>query len=174
MNKTKTYLNVFTSVLLFLSIVFTSHARVTGKKSLTLEGERKIMAQINPIGSTDRVIYFNSAEVSAAFKKGTVSLIKFSDYKVLASHREVPGIPEVHLKDTDVFYVLEGSATLVTGGTVVDGHPIATDEIRGKVITGGKIYKLNKGDVIIIPKNTPHWFKEVREPFYYFTVKITS
>jgi mannose-6-phosphate isomerase-like protein (cupin superfamily) len=154
------YLKGTTLVLLFLTIAALSYA--------------KVMAETNSAGSADRVIYFNSAEVSAAFKKGTSSLIKFSNYKVLACHREVPGIPEVHIKDTDVFYVLEGSASLVAGGTVVGGHPTTPDEIRGKKITGGKAYKLNKGDVIIIPRNTPHWFKEVPGPFYYFAVKITS
>lgn len=173
MNKTIAYSKAVTLVLLFLSTAVATHAEAMDKKATTSEDE-KIMGGTNSARSTDEVIYFNSAEVSAAFKKGTTSLIKFSNYKVLACHRESPGIPEVHLKDTDVFYVLEGSATLVTGGTVVGGHPITSDEIRGKGIRGGKPYKLNRGDVIIIPKNTPHWFKEVPEPFYYFAVKITS
>ena len=173
MNKTIVYLKTVIPLLLFLSTAITTHAKVIDKKTPTPE-DKKIIAGTDSAGSADRVIYFNSAEVSAAFKKGTTSLIKFSNYKVLVSHREVPGIPEVHIKDTDVFYVLEGSATLITGGTVVGGHPISSDEIRGKEITGGKAYKLNRGDVIIIPKNTPHWFKEVPKPFYYFAVKITS
>ena len=160
--------------LIFSAIAATSQDQIVDKKTPALEGEKQVITEANSAGSTDRVIYFNSDEVSAAFKKGTTSLIKFSNYKVLASHREVPGIPEVHLKDTDVFYVLEGSATLVTGGTVVGGRPIGSDEIRGKQITGGIVYKLNKGDVIIIPKNTPHWFKQVTGPLYYFAVKITS
>ncbi len=157
---------------MFLSIAIANHAQVMDRKTFTLEGERKVIAETNSARSTDRVIYFNSAEVSAAFKKGTTSLIKFSNYKVLVGHREILGIPEVHLKDTDVFYVLEGSATLVTGGTVVDRHSIASDEIRGKEIKGGKEYKLNKGDVIIIPKKIPHWFKEVTNPFLYYVVKV--
>lgn len=170
-------MNCFKNVVIaltFSTIATTSQDQIVDKKAPILEGERKAMAEANSAGSADRVIYFNSDEVSAAFKKGTTSLIKFGNYKVIASHREVPGIPEVHLKDTDVFYVLEGSATLVTGGTVVGGRPIGSDEIRGKQITGGMAYKLNKGDVIIIPKNTPHWFKQVTGPFYYFAVKIAS
>jgi mannose-6-phosphate isomerase-like protein (cupin superfamily) len=174
MNKTIAYLKIVIPLLLFLSTAITTHAEAMDKKTPTPGRERKTTTETNSAGSTDRVIYFSSAEVSAAFKKGTTSLIKFSNYKVLASHRETPGIPEVHLKDTDVFYVLEGSATLIAGGTVVGGHPISSDEIRGKDITGGKAYKLNRGDVIIIPKNTPHWFKEVSRPLYYFAVKITN
>ncbi len=167
-------LKIVALILSLLLIATASYAQVMDKKTLALVGEMKVMPEKNSAGSADRIIYFSSAEVSAAFKKGTTSLIKFSNYKVLACHREVPGIPEVHLKDTDVFYALEGSATLVTGGTLVGGHSIASDEIRGKEITGGKAYKLKKGDVIIIPKNTPHWFKEVPAPFYYFAVKIIS
>lgn len=173
MNKTIAYLKAVTLFLLFLSTAIATHPEGMNKKATITEDE-EIMSGINSGRSADGVIYFNSADVSAAFKKGTTSLIKFGNYKVLACHRESPGIPEVHIKDTDVFYVLEGSATLVTGGTVVGGHPISSDEIRGKGITGGKPYRLNKGDVIIIPKNTPHWFKEVPEPLYYFAVKIAS
>ena len=53
--------------------------------------------------------------VAAAFAKG-IPLIETDDYKIHASRREAPGVAEVHTRDTDIAYVIQGSATLVTGG----------------------------------------------------------
>ncbi len=73
--------------------------------------------------------------------------------------------------DADIVYVLDGTATLVTGGTAVNSKPIAADEFRGERIDGGETRLLSKGDVIIIPAGVPHWFKEVTNPFLYYVVK---
>ncbi|MBZ5553720.1 MAG: heme-binding protein [Acidobacteriia bacterium] len=117
------------------------------------------------------VSYFEKNMVDDAFAKGAV-LFKDSDkYMVHASRRENAGMAEVHTKDADIIYVLDGTATFVTGGSVVEEKTIAPDEIRGKEISGGETRKLNKGDVIIVPAGTPHWFKEVTNPFLYYVVK---
>ena len=79
---------------------------------------------------------------------------------------------EVHLQDTDIIYVQDGSATVVTGGTVVDGNDTAPGEIRGARIADGARRTLVKGDVLIVPNGTPHWFEEVRAPFTYYVVKV--
>jgi len=120
------------------------------------------------------VSYFSKAEVDEGFSKGAV-LFEGSggrNYMVHTSRREGPGMVEVHTKDTDILYVLKGSATVVTGGTMVDGKPIAADEIRGREISGGESRKLVPGDVMIIPNGVPHWFKEVQAPFLYYVVKV--
>lgn len=54
-----------------------------------------------------------------------------STLKLNASHRDAAGMAEVHELDTDIVYVLEGTATLVTGGTVQEGRTTAPAEIRG-------------------------------------------
>ena len=72
---------------------------------------------------------------------------------------------EIHTKDADIVYVLEGTATLVTGGSAVNLKPTAADEFRGERIDGGETRLLANGDVIIIPASVPHWFKEVSNPF---------
>jgi glc operon protein GlcG len=118
------------------------------------------------------VAYFDKSKVSAAFAKG-VPLIEIANYKVHASRRTEPGVAEVHVKDTDIIYVLEGSAMLVTGGDVVDGKTTAPDEIRGREIKGGESRNITKGDVIIVPAGVPHWFKEVKGPVIYYVVKVS-
>ncbi len=95
-------------------------------------------------------------------------------YKVHASHREAPGVAEIHTLDTDVFYVVAGTATFVTGGTAVEPKTTAPNEIRGTRIEGGEAMTLQKGDAVIVPNGVPHWFKEVKGPFDYFVVKITA
>src|SRR5262245_25152823 len=103
-------------------------------------------------------------------KGGT--LVRASDLTVLIQHRASPGEVEVHDKETDTFYVMDGSATLVTGGTMVGGRVTAPNQHRGKSMTGGEIHHLTKGDVIVIPAGTPHWFKEVPRSIDYYVVKV--
>ncbi|HET6373289.1 MAG TPA: cupin domain-containing protein [Candidatus Polarisedimenticolia bacterium] len=122
-------------------------------------------------GPTDHVVtYLPAAQVTAAFTKGAV-LFEGSRYMVHASRRESAGQAEVHVKDADIIYVLDGSATFVTGGELVDGSTTAEDEIRGASIRGGQVRRITKGDVVIVPEGTPHWFKELDAPITYYVVK---
>ena len=131
-----------------------------------------LVAAASPSLGAD-VTYFPADKVSAAFAKGTVLFDgEGRNYMVHASRRDAAGQAEVHVKDADIIYVLEGSTTFVTGGTVVDGKTTAPDEIRGTRIDGGESRRLGKGDVIIVPNGTPHWFKEVQGPVLYYVVKV--
>ena len=119
------------------------------------------------------VIFYDAKQVSTSFSTGAV-LLDGSDrnYMVHTSRRDKPGLAEIHSLDTDIIYVLQGSATFVTGGTAVDAKEIAPNEIRGSRIEGGVTRQLSKGEVIIVPNNTPHWFKEVNGEFLYYTIKV--
>lgn len=114
-----------------------------------------------------------SADVTAAFAAGK-PLLENDRFKVHASRRDAAGMAEVHTRDTDIVYVLDGSATLVTGGTVVAGKVTAADEIRGASIDGGETRRLTKGDVVVVPNGVPHWFKQVNGPLLYYVVKVTA
>ncbi len=121
------------------------------------------------------VTFFDKEQVAAAFAKGAVLLDgNGRNYMVHASRREAAGQAEIHAKDTDIIYVLEGSATFVTGGTVMDGKPTAEDEIRGAAIANGATRNLVKGDVVVVPAGTPHWFQQVKGPLTYYVVKVRS
>ena len=123
--------------------------------------------------TTSPVIYFEKEKVSAAFVNGSVLVDGDNrNYMVHASHRDKAGLAEIHTLDTDIVYVLEGTATFVTGGTAVESKTITPNEIRGSAIEGGEARKLVKGDVIIVPHGVPHWFKEVSSPFNYYVVKV--
>ena len=119
------------------------------------------------------VSYFDHDMVAAAFAKGA-PLLELPGYKVNPSRRDAPGVAEVHLWETDVVYVVDGAATLVTGGTTVDPKETEPGQIRGTSIEGGESHELAPGDVVVIPNGVPHWFKEVQAPFLYFVVKPIS
>lgn len=119
------------------------------------------------------VTALDGAQVREAFAKG-LPLLETPAYKIHASRREAPGVGEVHVKDTDILYVLEGSATLVTGGTLLDPKEVAPGEIRGSAISGGETREIAKGDVVVVPNGTPHWFRAVRPPVLYYVVKVTD
>src|SRR5438128_1403284 len=68
--------------------------------------------------AAEPVVYFDRASVDAAFAKGAVLLDgQGRNYMVHASRRDAAGMAEVHTLDTDIVYVLDGSATFVTGGS---------------------------------------------------------
>jgi glc operon protein GlcG len=125
------------------------------------------------------VTYIESQKVAASFTKGAVlvgedenMMHAARNYMVHASHRDKPGVVEVHELDTDIVYVLKGSAQLITGGTPGGTKTIAPHEFRAPTVTGGEVRNLVPGDVVIIPNGVPHWFKEVEAPFDYYVVKV--
>ena len=121
----------------------------------------------------EAVHYFTREQVAASFAKGGVLLDGSGrNYMVHTSRRDAPGQAEIHTKDTDIIYVIDGSAVFVTGGTALDQKTTAPDEIRGSAIQGGETRRIGKGDVITVPAATPHWFKGLSGPISYYTVKV--
>jgi uncharacterized protein GlcG (DUF336 family)/uncharacterized protein YjlB len=119
------------------------------------------------------VRFFPSSEVDAAFAKGSVLFDGAGgNYMVHASRRDQAGMAEVHTLDADLIHVLDGKATLVTGGTAVGLKEVAVNEYRGSSIQGGEARELTKGDVVVVPAGVPHWFQQVNGPFLYYVVKV--
>src|SRR6266853_3371220 len=123
--------------------------------------------------ATNDAIFIDASHVAAAFAKGR-PLLETAGYKVHASRRIEPGQAEIHTLDTDVIYVVDGSATLVTGGKAVGTKVIAPNEIRGSRIEGGEEHHIRKGEVIVIPNGVPHQFTAVTGELHYFVCKPTD
>lgn len=119
------------------------------------------------------VVYLPKGKVDTARMNPGV-MTAGEDHKVIMSRRNGPGEAEVHDGETDVFYVVEGAAVFVTGGTVANARTTGPGQIRGSAIEGGKTHSLSVGDVIVIPKGTPHWFKEVPDLVVYYVVKAVT
>jgi uncharacterized protein GlcG (DUF336 family) len=119
-------------------------------------------ALASPNGRTNGATLFTSEDVREKFQTGGL-LLETPAYKIDAGRRSGPGAPELHEGEVDVMRVVEGSATVVTGG-----------EIKGDRIEGGKAHQLAEGDVIAIPSGVPHQFIEATDPFLYFVVKVEA
>jgi glc operon protein GlcG len=143
---------------------------VSGAKSAAHD-EEIAEAAVAAFSASDPVTFIDARDVEAAFAAGR-PLIETADYKVHASRREGPGQAEVHDRDTDVIHVLSGTATLVTGGRVVEPKATGPGETRGSAIEGGETRRLEPGDVVVVPHGVPHWFKEVPGPLTYYVVKV--
>jgi mannose-6-phosphate isomerase-like protein (cupin superfamily) len=117
------------------------------------------------------VTYISHDKVADALAKGG-SLVTAKDLTVSGSHRGMAGQVEVHEKETDVLYITDGTATFVTGGTMVGGKMSKPGQMLGTDIQGGETHHLSKGDVIVIPAGIPHWFKEVPQSVSYYVVKV--
>jgi mannose-6-phosphate isomerase-like protein (cupin superfamily) len=98
------------------------------------------------------------ALVPAAQATGSsgATLVDYGSYKLQLSVRTASGGAEVHAHWDDVMVVEAGSATLVTGGTVVDGSTDANGETHGQKIDGGQTQALAAGDMVTIRAGTPH------------------
>jgi glc operon protein GlcG len=117
------------------------------------------------------VTFIDGAMVRAGFQHGSV-LVNTGNYMIHASHREHDGVAEIHTLDTDLVYVLDGSATLITGGQTPDARATEPNELRGSAISGGERRRVAKGDVVVIPAGVPHMFTDVQGPLDYYVVKV--
>ena len=110
-------------------------------------------------GVPTTVTYIPHDKAAETFVKG--GQIASDKGLVMLANRRAAGEVEVHEKTNHIFIVTDGEATFVTGGTLVEARQTAPGQTRAKNVTGGTTYRLMKGDVIMVPAKTPHWFKEV-------------
>lgn len=118
-----------------------------------------------------RVIFFSAKQLDSEVHKlpevgpGTyrVDLNEYSASKGGASvlRRTGPGRAEVHKRLTDMWYVIQGEGTLVTGGSLSQSTETETDEFRGPTIVGGDERRIGKGDFVRIPAGVPHWISKI-------------
>jgi len=97
-------------------------------------------------------------------------------YRINIVQRSSPGVAMAHstgpAKGTEVHYIIDGAATVVTGGTIVRPAGAAAKGAGSSIIEGGVSRRVSKGDVIVIPAGTPHWYKEVEGSVTYLEVRF--
>jgi mannose-6-phosphate isomerase-like protein (cupin superfamily) len=84
------------------------------------------------------------------------TLKEYPGHITMLSFRNRDGEAELHENFADLFYVLNGRATMVTGGTIVGGKTAAPGEIRGSSVEGGTRQEMKAGDVVHVPAGLPH------------------
>ena len=117
------------------------------------------------------VTHVDPEKVAAALAKGG-TLVSQPDLIVSGSHRDKGGQVEVHDKETDVLYIIDGEGTFAYGGKMEGGKQSRPEQWLGTGISGGQTHHLVKGDVFVVPAGVPHWFKEVPKSISYFVVKV--
>jgi mannose-6-phosphate isomerase-like protein (cupin superfamily) len=89
------------------------------------------------------------------------SLLQLAPYGANLEYRGAVGPAAVHEKEAELFYVIDGSGTLVTGGKLVGETRPSPDNLNGTAIDGGMTQDVTKCDFFIVPENTPHWFSKI-------------
>lgn len=120
----------------------------------------------------DMKTYASSADVQALIAnarkihKAEPTIIQpiliLTPYRASLEYRTATGPAAVHEKEAEVFYIIDGSATLTTGGTLVDEKRQNATNLGGSGITGGQARTVSKGDFIVVPENTPHQFTDIK------------
>jgi len=91
-------------------------------------------------------------------------LANVGPYPVQLEYRTGTTAHSVHIAQAELIYVIDGGCTLITGGTLVDAKTNGGN-MSGTSITGGTPQKVSKGDYILVPPGTPHWYTDVRGVF---------
>jgi glc operon protein GlcG len=124
-------------------------------------------------GTANGAAFFDGQTVMQKFATGGL-LLDAGAYKLDAGRREGPGEVEYHAHTVDVMHVVQGTATVLTGGEMVGVRSAGDGELRADSVTGGHAHELTTGDVLAIPAGVPHQFTEVSDPFLYFVVKVEA
>ena len=93
-----------------------------------------------------------------------------------------PGVAAVHYKVTEVYHVIDGAGTLVTGGTMLNAKTRPPDDVAvkfedgpgasGTGIEGGTSQRIKAGDLVVIPAGVPHWFSAIEGSITYVVVRV--
>jgi mannose-6-phosphate isomerase-like protein (cupin superfamily) len=115
--------------------------------------------------------YSSAADVAALIAKAQAQrkdqplisqpLLQLAPYNASLEYRASVGPASVHETEAEIFYVVEGSATLMTGGKLVDEKRTNAANLSGTAIEGGTSRAVAKGDFIVVPEKTPHWFSAI-------------
>lgn len=163
-----------------------SKTRTSGTiMAVLIAGTMAVSAQSAAPSST----HISAADLAAVLKAaGNAAVIDANARSVQAGPNQLlvnivrrtrNGMPEhasvSHNALSEVYYVIEGAGTLVTGGTMVDQMPEKSDtggNIRGKGIEGGESRRIGVGDVVVIPAGTPHTFTDIDGTLVYLNLRI--
>jgi mannose-6-phosphate isomerase-like protein (cupin superfamily) len=117
-----------------------------------------VVVTVAAAGVPMKVHYVGHDQVASTMVKGG-QIIEDNGMIVLANRAAQRGA-ELHGKTNHLFIIVDGEGTFVTGGKLINPKVTAPDQTRADGIEGGETHHLSKGDVITVPANTPHWWKD--------------
>ena len=117
------------------------------------------------------VTFASAADIAAIIAKaradhkdepaGGGPILQLAPYRANLEYRTGVGPAAVHENEAELFYVLDGSGTLITGGKLVGEKRLNPHNLTGTGVEGGASRAVAKGDMLIVPENTPHWFSAI-------------
>jgi mannose-6-phosphate isomerase-like protein (cupin superfamily) len=116
--------------------------------------------------------YVSSAEIAAIMNKigadvaggkpgGGARVLQFGGYASNLEYRTTVGTSGLHEAEDELFFVVDGSGVLVTGGKLIDPKRQDARNLLGSGVEGGVSRTVGKGDTFVVLKNTPHWFSAI-------------
>jgi mannose-6-phosphate isomerase-like protein (cupin superfamily) len=129
-------------------------------------------------------VYKSAAELMTTLAKNaqtrpgqaTAPIANEDHYRINVVRRGAAGAAMAHTsgpaKGSEVHYIIDGAATVVTGGTLVRAPGAPVGGPGNSTIEGGESRRVTKGDVIFIPAGTPHWYKDVEGSVTYLEVRF--
>lgn len=102
----------------------------------------------------------------------TQRILSLAPYNANLEYRASVGTASVHETEAEMFYVIEGSGTLTTGGKLTEEKRQNAENLQGSGIEGGKSQAVAKGDFIIVPEKTPHWFNKIDQTLVLMSIHV--
>jgi mannose-6-phosphate isomerase-like protein (cupin superfamily) len=130
-------------------------------------------AQQGAPGATSIIkLYSSAADVQALIEKAKSErkddaplvaerILQLQPYNANLEYRAAVGPAAVHEKEAEMFYVIDGSATMITGGRLREEKRTNAENLSGTGIDGGATRNVAKGDFIIVPEGVAHWFSQI-------------
>jgi mannose-6-phosphate isomerase-like protein (cupin superfamily) len=119
-------------------------------------------------------LFAGSADVTAMIAKAkserkpdqanfTQPIVQLAPYNANLEYRvaAVAAPASLHEREAEMFYVVDGAGSLVTGGTLRDEKRTNAENLTGSAIDGGTTRRLTKGDWVMVPEKTAHWFTQI-------------
>lgn len=128
-------------------------------------------------------LFSSSADVQALIAKAKADrkgnqptviepILRLAPYGANLEYRAAVGPAAVHETEAEIFYVIDGSATMTTGGKLVNEKRTNPANLQGTGIEGGMSRTLAKGDFMIVPENTPHWVSAINGSVVFMTLHV--
>jgi mannose-6-phosphate isomerase-like protein (cupin superfamily) len=138
------------------------------------------------VSAADIQANLNGAPNAATNPQPNIRVVDAGGYNVAVGvlHRPQtpPGVAAVHFNVTEIYHVMDGAGTLVTGGTMVNAKTRPADSTSVKLedgpgasgtsIQGGVSRRIKAGDVVVIPAGLPHWFSAIEGSITYVVVRV--
>lgn len=136
-----------------------------------------------PAAAQPMKLFTSSSDVAALLAKAkserkegqplvTEPILRLAPYGANLEYRASVGNAAVHEHEAEVFYVIDGTATMIVGGKLVNETRPNPENLNGTAIEGGTTRTIAKGDFIIVPENTPHWFSAIDGALVLMTMHV--